>query len=59
MEDIEKQIRVMDISDEKNPKVLSTFPHPEGDYAERGGRSGRTTSTRTARIPSSIKPEST
>ena len=40
MEDIPKQIRVMDISDEKNPQVLSTFPHPEGDYAERGGRSG-------------------
>ena len=38
--DILKQVRVMDISDEKNPKVLSILPYPEGDYLERGGRSG-------------------
>ena len=35
-----KQVRVVDISDEKNPKVISQLPIPEGDYASAGGRFG-------------------
>lgn len=32
--------RIVDISDELNPKVVSTFPVPEGDFCNRGGRFG-------------------
>jgi hypothetical protein len=39
-EGIMKQVRVVDISDEKNPKVVSLFPVPEGNFCERGGRFG-------------------
>jgi hypothetical protein len=39
-EDMRKQIRVVDIADERNPKVLSMLPVPEGDFEERGGRFG-------------------
>ena len=35
-----KRIRVVDISDETAPKVVSEFPVPEGDFAARGGRFG-------------------
>lgn len=35
-----KDIRILDISDEKNPKVLSKFPKPTGDIRERGPRFG-------------------
>ena len=39
-EDMPKQIRVVDISDEKNPKVLSMLPVPEGNFINHGGRFG-------------------
>lgn len=35
-----KRVRVVDISDETKPVVLSTFPIPDGDFADRGGRFG-------------------
>jgi hypothetical protein len=35
-----KQIRVVDIANEKNPAVLSTFPAPPDYFVTRGGRSG-------------------
>jgi hypothetical protein len=39
-EGIPKQVRVVDIADERNPKVVSLFPVPEGNFCERGGRFG-------------------
>ena len=39
-EDMPKQIRVVDISDERKPKVLSMLPVPEGDFVDHGGRFG-------------------
>ena len=39
-DDIHKNVRILDISDEKNPKTISTLPTPEGDFIERGGRFG-------------------
>jgi hypothetical protein len=38
--DMRKQIRVVDIADERNPKVLSMLPVPEGDFVDHGGRFG-------------------
>jgi hypothetical protein len=35
-----KRVRVVDISDETQPRVVSKFPIPEGDFADRGGRFG-------------------
>lgn len=35
-----KRVRVVDISDETNPVVVSMFPIPDGDFADRGGRFG-------------------
>jgi hypothetical protein len=35
-----QQVRVVDIADERNPKVVSIFPRPEGDFCSRGGRFG-------------------
>lgn len=35
-----KRIRIVDASDERNPRVLATCPPPEGDYCQRGGWSG-------------------
>lgn len=32
--------RIVDVSDEAHPEVLSLIPEPAGDYAERGGRFG-------------------
>jgi hypothetical protein len=32
--------RIVDISDETRPRVVSTFPVPDGDFCERGGRFG-------------------
>lgn len=32
--------RLVDLSDERNPRVMSTFPVPEGNFCERGGRFG-------------------
>jgi hypothetical protein len=34
------QARLVDISDEKNPRVVSRLPVPEGDFTSRGGRFG-------------------
>jgi len=34
------QVRVVDISDEPKPKVVSQFPVPTGDFCARGGRFG-------------------
>lgn len=40
-EGIPKQVRVVDISDDTNPKVVSLFPVPsEADFCARGGRFG-------------------
>ena len=36
----QKQVRLIDISDDRNPKILSTLPVPEGNFCERGGRFG-------------------
>jgi hypothetical protein len=33
-------MRLIDISDPAAPRVLSTFPVPEGDFCDRGGRFG-------------------
>ena len=38
--EIQKNVRIVDISNEREPRVVSTFPIPEGDYASRGGRFG-------------------
>jgi hypothetical protein len=38
--EVQKQVRVLDISDEVNPAVISRFPVPEGDFCHRGGRFG-------------------
>jgi hypothetical protein len=35
-----KRVRVVDIGDETRPRVISTFPVPEGDFCSRGGRFG-------------------
>lgn len=35
-----KHARIVDISDERNPVVLSQFPVPEGDFCSKGGRFG-------------------
>ena len=38
---VPKQVRVVDIADERNPKVVSLFPVPaEADFCARGGRFG-------------------
>jgi hypothetical protein len=37
---IQYQARLVDISDEKNPVVVSRLPIPEGDFLSRGGRFG-------------------
>ena len=34
------QVRVVDISDERQPKVVGEFPTPQGDFCQRGGRFG-------------------
>jgi hypothetical protein len=38
--DIQKQVRVLDVSDPYSPRLLSTLPVPEGDFCHRGGRFG-------------------
>jgi hypothetical protein len=35
-----RQVRLVDISDERNPKLITIIPRPEGDYCSRGGRFG-------------------
>ncbi|TDC52796.1 hypothetical protein E1212_08055 [Jiangella ureilytica] len=37
---IDYLVRLVDISDERNPRVVSRLPIPAGDYANRGGRFG-------------------
>ncbi len=37
---IEYQARLVDISDETNPSVITRLPVPDGDFLERGGRFG-------------------
>jgi hypothetical protein len=39
-DDIQKQVRLLDVSDPYTPRLLSTLPIPEGDFWERGGRFG-------------------
>lgn len=34
------QVRVVDIGDERHPRVVGEFPRPEGNFCERGGRYG-------------------
>jgi hypothetical protein len=38
--EVPKIVRVVDIADEHNPRVIATFPIPEGNYCGRGGRFG-------------------
>lgn len=35
-----RRVRVVDISDETRPKVISMFPEPQGDFCQRGLRFG-------------------
>ncbi len=37
---MQTRVRMVDIADERNPRVVSEFPVPEGDYCLRGGRFG-------------------
>lgn len=37
---MQTRVRVVDIADELQPRVLSEFPVPEGDFCSRGGRFG-------------------
>ena len=37
---MQTRVRVVDIADETNPRVVSEFPVPEGDFCARGGRFG-------------------
>jgi hypothetical protein len=37
---MQTRVRVVDIADETQPKVVSEFPVPEGDFCARGGRFG-------------------
>jgi hypothetical protein len=39
-DEITKHTRVIDVSDPVNPRQLSTFPVPGGDFCQRGGRFG-------------------
>jgi len=39
-EDDPHMVRIIDISDDLNPEVVSICPHPEGDFGERGHRFG-------------------
>jgi hypothetical protein len=39
-QEVTKHVRVVSLADERNPRVLSTFPVPQGDYCARGGRFG-------------------
>lgn len=38
--EVQKQVWVVDIADERSPKVAARFPIPEGEYVERGSRFG-------------------
>jgi hypothetical protein len=35
-QEVPKDVRVVDISDPRNPRVIAKFPRPEGDYCSRG-----------------------
>ena len=37
---MQTRVRVVDIADERQPRVVSEFPAPEGDFCSRGGRFG-------------------
>ena len=37
---MQTRVRVVDIADERTPKVVAEFPVPEGDFCSRGGRFG-------------------
>jgi len=37
---MQTRVRVVDIADERKPRVVSEFPVPEGDFCSRGGRFG-------------------
>jgi hypothetical protein len=37
---MQTRVRMVDISDERQPAVISEFPVPEGDFCSRGGRFG-------------------
>lgn len=39
-DEVQKHVRIVDISDETRPEVVSRFPVPEGDFCDRGGRFG-------------------
>lgn len=39
-QEAKKDVRVFDISDEREPRQIAMFPVPQGDYCERGGRFG-------------------
>jgi len=35
-QEVPKDVRVVDISDDRNPRVIAKFPRPEGDYCSMG-----------------------
>jgi hypothetical protein len=37
---MQTRVRVVDIADERHPRVVGEFPVPEGDFCSRGGRFG-------------------
>jgi hypothetical protein len=39
-DEVFRHIRIIDVSDEKNPREISKFPVPEGDFCSVGGRFG-------------------
>ena len=39
-QEAKKDVRVFDISDEREPRQIAMFPVPQGDYCRRGGRFG-------------------
>jgi len=39
-QELPRRVRVIDIQDEHNPRILSLFPQPEGDFCKKGLRFG-------------------
>jgi hypothetical protein len=39
-QEVRKRVRLLDISDETQPRVISKFPEPEGDFCQHGLRYG-------------------
>jgi hypothetical protein len=39
-QEVRKRVRLLDISDETQPRLISKFPEPQGDFCQRGLRFG-------------------